>query len=291
MRSAAALHYRYTFAWDPYNRAAKQAFRGSTTNTVASLRDGLDAVNLHCAKELRVERCEIDGKEATFTRDGDVLKIAASPPLAKGKPVTVTFYYDGRLSGQEDSPVYGIKFAAIQNDYAYLMYPARWFPISGYSTDRYSAEINVSVAKGFKPLGSGIDTAQSSADKTTYNFKFERASFPGSIAVVKDAPATRVSSEGVTTALYFRPAEQPMANAYGQETGKIVTHFTGLFGLAPYANLTIVETEAVTLKGAPDVKLKIPPSCQRSVNRLIQPGALPSRGRPGPKGSLRKLRT
>src|SRR5205085_5156172 len=26
-------------------------------------------------------------------------------PLEKGKAVTVTFYYDGRLSGQEDSPV------------------------------------------------------------------------------------------------------------------------------------------------------------------------------------------
>src|SRR5436305_2945537 len=43
--------------------AANQAFRGSATNTVASLRDGLDSVILHCAKELLVERCEIDGKE------------------------------------------------------------------------------------------------------------------------------------------------------------------------------------------------------------------------------------
>src|SRR5882672_1088369 len=101
-------------------------------------------------------------------------------PLEKGKPVTVTFFYDGRLSGQEDSPVYGIKFAAIQNEYAYLLYPSRWFPVSGYTTDRYSAEINVAVAKGFKVLGSGNDTAQSSGDKTTYNFKFDRSSFPGS---------------------------------------------------------------------------------------------------------------
>ena len=66
--------------------------------------------------------------------------------------------------------------------------------------------------------------------------------------MVKDEPAARVSSEGVTAAVYFRGAEKAMANAYGQETGKIVTHFTGLFGLAPYANLTIVETEA----GAPN---------------------------------------
>src|SRR5258707_11620976 len=125
-------------------------------------------------------------------------------PLEKGKPVTVTFYYDGRLSGQEDSPVYGIKFAAIQNDFAYLMYPSRWFPVSGYTTDRYSAQINVTVAKGYKVLGSGMDTAQATSDKTRYSFQFDRTSFPGSIAVVKDEPATRVNSEGVTTSVYFR---------------------------------------------------------------------------------------
>jgi aminopeptidase N len=168
--------------------------------------------------------------------------------LQKGKAVTVTFFYDGRLSGQEDSPVYGIKFASIQNDFAYLMYPARWFPVSGYTTDRYSALINVTVAKGSKVLGSGIDTSQATGDKITYTFKFDRPSFPGSIAVVKDEPAARVNSEGVTTALYFRDGEKAMANAVGQEVGKIMTHFTGLFGIPPYANLTFVETE----NGAPN---------------------------------------
>jgi tetratricopeptide (TPR) repeat protein len=168
--------------------------------------------------------------------------------LPKGKPVTVTFFYDGRLTGQEDSPVYGIKFAAIQNDYAFLLYPARWFPVSGYTTDRYSAQINVTVNQGYKVLGSGIDTKQPAGNRTKFSFQFDRASFPGSIAVVKDDPPARVNSEGVTTTLYFREPEKSMANVYGLEAGKIVTHFTSLFGLAPYANLTVVETEA----GAPN---------------------------------------
>lgn len=169
-------------------------------------------------------------------------------PLPKGKPVTVTFFYDGRLSGQEDSPVYGVKFASIQNDFAYLLYPARWFPISGYTADRYSAEINVTVDAGSKVLGSGIDTAQVSGNNKTYNFRFDRSSFPGSIAIVKDGPGTRVNSEGVTTTLYLRGEESSMANIYGQEMGKIMTHFTSLYGLPPYANLTVVQTES----GAPN---------------------------------------
>jgi aminopeptidase N len=50
------------------------------------------------------------------------------------------------------------------------------------------------------------------------------------------------------TSVFFRAGEQPMANAYGQETGKIMTYFTAMFGLPPYANLTLVETE----NGAPN---------------------------------------
>jgi tetratricopeptide (TPR) repeat protein len=171
-----------------------------------------------------------------------------SQPLQKGKPVTATFFYDGRLSGEEDSPVYGIKFAAIQNDSAFLLYPARWFPISGYTTDRYSARINVTVGQGYKVLGSGLDTKQPAGDRTKYSFQFDRPSFPGSIAVVKDDPPVQVNSQGVTTTLYFRGPEKSMANVYGLEAGKIVTYFTSQFGLAPNANLTVVETES----GAPN---------------------------------------
>ena len=80
-------------------------------------------------------------------------------------------------------------------------------------------------------MGSGIDSAQPAGDKTNYNFRFDRASFPGSIAVVKDEPATKVSAEGVTTAFYLRPNEQSMANPCGQEVGKIMTYFTSVFGL------------------------------------------------------------
>ena len=39
-----------------------------------------------------------------------------------------------------------------------------------------------------------------------------------------------------------------MAQPYGEEIGKMMSYFTGLFGLPPYANLTVVETE----DGAPN---------------------------------------
>ena len=63
--------------------------------------------------------------------------------LPKGQPAVITFNYDGRLTGSEESPIYGIKFAAIQNDYAFLLYPSRWFPVSGYTADRFTSKMKL----------------------------------------------------------------------------------------------------------------------------------------------------
>jgi hypothetical protein len=79
-------------------------------------------------------------------------------PRAAGErqATTVTFTYDGRLTGQEESPIYGIKFGAIQNDIAYLMYPARWFPVNGYSVDRFTSDLHITVPSGYQVIASGL---------------------------------------------------------------------------------------------------------------------------------------
>ena len=184
---------------------------------------------------------------ASRNQQDSTVRLSFEQPLPKGQPVTITFFYDGRLTGQEDGPVSGIKFAAIHPDFAYLLYPARWFPVSGYTTDRFAADVRVTVPTGYTVLGSGTDSRHAAGDKNVFEFKFEHPSFPGSIAVVKGDPV-KVPSEGVTTSLYFRGPEADMAQAYGEQTGRVMSYFTGLFGLPPYANLTVVETE----EGAPN---------------------------------------
>jgi len=214
------------------------------------LDDNINTATFELNNALNVARVTDEaGRQIPASRSQQdfTVRLSFDQPLVKGKPLNVTFDYDGRLTGSEDSPVYGIKFAAIHNDYAYLMYPARWFPVSGYTTDRYSAEMNITVASGNRVIASGIETSRPNGDKTVYSFKFDEASFPGSIAVAR-GDAAKVNSEGVTTSVYFRGGEKSMANVYGQETGKVVTYFTGLFGLPPYANLALVETE----DGAPN---------------------------------------
>ena len=229
---------------------ATQSLIATAELRIVLLDNNGSALSFELNNALTVSRV-VDGKGAqiNFSRNqqDSTVRLTFDPPLPKGDPATLKFTYEGRLSGTEDSPVYGIKFAAIHPDYAFLLYPARWFPVSGYTVDRFTADTHITVPSGYQVLGSGLDTHQEAGGKVVYSFHFEHPSFPGSIAVVKD-PGAKVSSEGITTTLYFRGDEQAMAQQYGEQVGQMMSFFTGDFGLPPYANLTVVETES----GAPN---------------------------------------
>ena len=165
--------------------------------------------------------------QSSRNQSDNTVRVTLPNRLPKGQPAVLTFNYDGHLTGSEESPIYGIKFAAIQNDYAFLLYPARWFPVSGYTSDRFTSKINVTAPPDFTVVGGG---------------DFNKPAFPGDIAIFKGQPVKN-ATEGLTTALWFRGAEANMANAYGTATAQMVEYFTSIFGLAPLANLTVMETD------------------------------------------------
>jgi predicted negative regulator of RcsB-dependent stress response len=226
-----------------------QTITAQATVNFVPVDDGVTGAVFELNNALNVSRVT-DGQgkpvQAQRNQSDFTVRLTFDKPLPKGQPSTVTFYYDGRLTGDEESPVSGVKFAAIHPDYAYLLYPSRWFPVNGYTTDRFGADMQISVPMGYAVLGSGIDSRQTQGDKNMYQFKFARHSFPGSIAVVKQQPSS-IQSEGVRSAVYFRGDEAGMAQTYGDETGKTMSYFSSLYGLPPSTTLTLVETEA----GAP----------------------------------------
>ncbi len=213
--------------------------------------DYTSSVEFELNNALNVSKVEDEtGQQLSATRSHQnfTITLTYSQPLVKGKPTTVSFYYDGRLTGNEESPVFGIKFAAIHPDYAYLLYPSRWFPVANYTAGRHTADLRITVPTGFKVVAPGLEKDEPAADgKVLYTFNFTQPAFPCSIAVVQGEPMT-VASEGVNTSLYFREASKVMANPYGVETGKVMSYLTSLYGLPPRANLTLVETES----GAPN---------------------------------------
>jgi aminopeptidase N len=168
----------------------------------------------------------------------NTVRINFPQPLTRDQPVSLKFEYGGRLSGGEDSPIYGLTFAAITPGHAFLLYPARWFPVSGYTCDRYTMELNVEVPEGMKAISSGIELASG----TQTQFKFLQPGFPGSLAIVRASDARRISSEGVSTDVYFRGDAAAQAQPWGEGTGRVMVFLTSIFGVPPQANLTLVET-------------------------------------------------
>jgi tetratricopeptide (TPR) repeat protein len=213
-----------------------------------------------------------DGREVAASRLQQDMSVRLSLPqtLRKGRASSLTFIYDGKLTGSEESPVFGIKFAAIHPDFAYLMYPARWFPVNDYTMDRFSSDLKVTVPAGYKAVASGIDTAEPAPDgKTAVRYKFSEMSFPGSLAIVRGEPRP-ISSGGVTTFFYAR-ATASMAGAYGEEISRAMIYFSSLYGLPPKKNLTVIETEDGTPNGysAPGLLFLSPKAIGTQVNAKL----------------------
>ena len=247
-----------------------QSLTAKATMKFVPLDDRTQYASFELNGSLNVSKVTDDkGQNISFSRSNqdNTIRLTFDPPLAKNQAVTLVFNYDGHLTGTEDSPVYGVKFASIQQDYAYLLYPARWFPVNNYTADRFSADLNLTVPSGAHAIASGIETSAPAGDKTTYSFSFTRSSFPASIAVVTGTPV-KTNVDGVTTTIYFRGSEREMAGSYGEEISKIMNYFTGLFGIAPYANLTVVETDSGAPNGypAPGILFLSPGGIGRQVN-------------------------
>jgi tetratricopeptide (TPR) repeat protein len=207
---------------------------------------------------------------ASRTAQDMTVRLSLAEKLTKGKPATLTFVYGGKLTGAEESPVWGIKFAAIHPDFAYLMYPSRWFPVNDYTTDRFTTDLRVTVPSGFKVIASGLESADAAADgKTTVRFQVATPSFPASFAVVQGDPTT-IASGGINTTLYFRERKD-MAGAYGQEIGRAMEFLSGVYGQLPNRNLTVVETEAGTPNGyaAPGILFLSPRAIGNEVNSKL----------------------
>jgi hypothetical protein len=122
------------------------------------------------------------------------------------------------------------------------------------------------VPAGFTVIGSGSGTNSGEV----WNFEFSKPSFPGDIAVVKGQPVKN-SSEGLTTTLWFRGDAAALASTYGNATAQMMNYFTSVFGLAPYANLTLVETADGAPNGyaAPGILFLAPQSIIKDVNSNV----------------------
>ncbi|HZD78332.1 MAG TPA: tetratricopeptide repeat protein, partial [Acidobacteriaceae bacterium] len=201
---------------------------------------------------------DANGHELNAQRgQSSTLRVTPSGPLAKGDTAVWTFEYDGTLENGEGSPVEGLKLASIGDPITYLLYAARWFPMTGYLTDRFTADITVHAPTGYTVLGSG-STGAPHAEKggETWQFNWDRSGFPGTIVAAKfKAPTAVLGAANIE--VYTLPAHEAVAQQYAQTANREYDFFSGTFGPAESARLNVIELpdDTVPVYWAPEMAL------------------------------------
>ncbi len=213
-----------------------------------------------------------DGRPASFERDDAVplaLRVTLPQPATIGQKVTLTFEYAGPLANEENSPVKGVRLASINADGAYLLLPARWFPLTDYPANRYTAVFNIDVPQEFAMVGTGKAAAPSGVparpalpaapgkaqgapapggSRILYSFHCDRPEDVGTF-VAGGIQLTPVSAEGLNISVYVRPSALNTATPYGEALGRAVNYFSEQFGPLPQPNLAVAQLPDGTVQG------------------------------------------
>ena len=172
--------------------------------------------------------------------------------VSKGETYTLVFEYEGKFEDARFSPAEGVQLAYIGEDRSYLLYPARWFPLSGYGTNTYTAELHITVPAGYEVISGGKSQPPQptgeAGDKVLYSFSYDKPQYAGTIAVTNEPPEV-VTAAGRTMKVYFQGERKAMAQAYGETAAAMLNFFSGRFGPPPVGDLAIVEMDDRSLGG------------------------------------------
>jgi aminopeptidase N len=189
----------------------------------------------------------LDGER---TADGSI-RVTTATPFVEGQTVKWTFEYEGTITGNEDGPVEGLKLAAIQEPITYLLYPARWFPTTGYMTDRFTAEMHIRVPQGMRVFASGSTgspkpvTLSNGKPGDQFDFNWDKPGFPGTVIAGRYIGPVSVGAGNVK--VYLSISHQASANQLAQTATKEFDFFTDSFGVPETSRLNVLEVPDDTL--------------------------------------------
>jgi len=199
------------------------------------------------------------GQALTFSRDNSsplLVSVGLPQTVTPGNKVSVTFEYDGPISSMEDSPTPGVRFGSVDKTSAYLLLPARWFPLTNYPTNRFTGTFKLIVPDTFVVAGTGKPDPPAASPgigkeqaQLTYVFHCDQAGPVGSF-VAGPLQLTSASIEGYQFAVYTPQSQAASANAYAQSAARIMSFFSESFGPMPgNTNLTIAQMPDGSLQG------------------------------------------
>jgi aminopeptidase N len=230
-RSYDALHYLISLRLD----LERKSFEGSTTVTVSSLRDGLEACVLD-AEEFAVTSVLSDyGTPLRFEQSDKELTVVLPRPAKFGEIVTFTCEYNGR------EPRKGLKFVDETPENPRLVWSDswpdnvhHWLPCFDYPNDKATSEIVATVRSGLKVAANGRLVGVSEdkgAGMTTYHWSQD---LPHSTYLIFLAAApyviVRDSYRNLPVSYWVYPRDEAKARPTYGKTPEMIAFFSELFG-------------------------------------------------------------
>jgi aminopeptidase N len=196
-------------------------------------------VELH--QDLKVNSVSIPGskKPLEFERDRTyplLLTVGLPDSVAPGQPVSLEFDYTGPISSEDDSPTRGVRFASIDKTSAYLLLPARWFPLTNYPANRYTGTFKIIAPDTMYVTGTGRadpPTMQpgigKGAGQASYVFHCDHPA-PFGTFVAGPLQLSVVQTEGISVSVFTPPVQASSATAYGTSLAHIILYYSDAFG-------------------------------------------------------------
>ncbi len=227
-----------------------------------------------------------DGKQLSFERDNQnplFVVVQLLSPVAAGGHVTLTFTYAGLLANAENSPVPGVRAALIDRDGAYLLLPSRWFPLTNFPSNRYTATFRLNVPGTFAVAGTGKAAAPTpiagknavEGGRLLYTFECKNAA-PHGTFVAGNLQLNPKQAEGINVAVYAPRAASGNAGDFAASVARSVVIFSDMFGPIPDPTFTVIQLPDGTFRdfAAPGVLLLSrhiwdPKASDRTIARLV----------------------
>jgi predicted negative regulator of RcsB-dependent stress response len=192
--------------------------------------------------------------ESERLTNNSTVRFTLAAPLPKGASTTWHFEYSGALKGAETSPVEGIKLAAVEDPISILLYPGRWFPMTGLFTNRFTAEMHIRVPSDERVVGSGSGVAAQKSlpgNRTEYTFKWAKAGFPGTIIAGKFLDPVTAGNMHV----YVTEKRKEFALDFARTAEREYLYMSGTFGQPESTRMNLVELpdDAVSAAWAPEI--------------------------------------